>query len=74
MVSIEIDNRGLSSPEPMLRILSALKTLDDADELVSFTDHEPVLLFPELERRGYTWEGMDADGHYVVTIRRRQWD
>jgi TusA-related sulfurtransferase len=52
VVRIEIDNRGLTLPEPMERVISALQTLRDEDELVALLDREPLLLFPELERRG----------------------
>lgn len=69
MTQVEVDNRGLEPPEPMVRILTALNELEPQGELVALMDREPLMLYPELERRGYTWEfGKDAD-HYVLRIR-----
>lgn len=69
MPQLEVDNRGLEPPEPMVRILTALKELETDGELVALMDREPLMLYPELERRGYTWEfGADAD-HFVLRIR-----
>ena len=51
----ELDNRGLQPPEPMVRILETLSALPDGDELHASMDREPLLLYPELERRGFTW-------------------
>jgi uncharacterized protein (DUF2249 family) len=55
MASVELDNRGLSPPEPMVRILGALARLAAGDDLVVLMDREPMLLYPELERRGFAW-------------------
>ncbi len=57
----------------MVRILAALKTLEDDGRLVTLTDREPLLLFGELERRGYTWECIEDGDHFVVTIWRALW-
>jgi uncharacterized protein (DUF2249 family) len=73
MATVEIDNRGLVPPEPMVRILSALGALAGGDELVALMDREPVLLYGELERRGCTWEfgsGTGPGGSDVLRIRR----
>jgi hypothetical protein len=70
MATIEVDNRGLEPPQPMVRILSALAGMEEDGELVALMDREPMLLYPELQRRGFTWEFGPADGHYVLTIRR----
>lgn len=71
MTSVHLDNRGLQPPEPMVRILSALATLPEDTELVVQMDREPILLYPELERRGFAWEFAEAgsDGS-LLTIRR----
>lgn len=70
MTKVEIDNRGLTPPEPMVRILAGLAKLADGDELVALMDREPRMLFPELERRGYTWDfAGDRDGG-VLTVRK----
>ena len=70
MAAIEIDNRGLQPPEPMVRILSSVAELGDGDELTALMDREPMLLYPELERRGFTWEFGPRDDHFAITIRR----
>jgi uncharacterized protein (DUF2249 family) len=70
MARIEIDNRGLEPPEPMVRILSAMPRLDENGEIVALMDREPMLLYPELERRGCEWDFAEADDHFVLTIRR----
>ncbi|MBI5947053.1 MAG: DUF2249 domain-containing protein [Chloroflexi bacterium] len=70
MAQVELDNRGLMPPEPMVRILSALATLGDDDDLVALMDREPMLLYPELERRGFVWTFAEAGDGYVLTIRK----
>lgn len=70
MATIQIDNRGLQPPEPMVRILAALGGLAADDEVVALMDREPHLLYPELERRGFTWEFDGHDDAYVLTVRR----
>jgi uncharacterized protein (DUF2249 family) len=68
MARIEIDNRGLEPPEPLVRILSALAELPEGDELVALMDREPVLLYPELERRGFTWDFQEGNEHHSIVI------
>ena len=70
MVTIQLDNRGLQPPEPMVRILAALGELGDGDEVVALMDREPMLLYRELQRRGFTWEFGGSDDGYVLTVRR----
>ncbi|MCC6381900.1 MAG: DUF2249 domain-containing protein [Dehalococcoidia bacterium] len=67
---MELDNRGLQPPEPMVRILAALKDLADGDELFAHMDREPMLLYPELERRGFTWDFAEGADGYSLTVRR----
>ncbi|MCC7088372.1 MAG: DUF2249 domain-containing protein [Chloroflexi bacterium] len=70
MATIQLDNRGLQPPEPMVRILAALGSLAADDEVVALMDREPHLLYPELERRGFTWEFDGRDEAFVLTVRR----
>lgn len=60
MTAIHLDNRGLQPPEPMVRILEALGSLTPEDQLVVQMDREPILLYPELERRGFAWTFEDG--------------
>jgi uncharacterized protein (DUF2249 family) len=70
MASIDIDNRGLEPPEPMVRILAALAKLPEGDSIIALMDREPLLLYPELERRGCEWDFREDAGRYVLTVRR----
>jgi TusA-related sulfurtransferase len=70
MRTFELDNRGLEPPEPMVRILDAVKDLEDGDQVVALMDREPFLLYPELTRRGLEWDLEQDDENFVLTIRR----
>lgn len=70
MATVELDNRGFAQPEPMTRILAALAGLSPGDQLVVQMDREPLLLYAELERRGFDWTFADAEPNGVLTIRR----
>ncbi|MEZ4494995.1 MAG: DUF2249 domain-containing protein [Dehalococcoidia bacterium] len=70
MAQIQLDNRGLLPPEPMVRILEMLKDLPDGDELVALMDREPLLLYTELERRGFVWEFSEDDASGTLIVRR----
>lgn len=74
MATVTIDNRGLQPPEPMVRILSGLDGMGDSDEMVALMDREPIMLYPQLERRGWSWniEESQGDGCYRLTIRRAE--
>ncbi len=71
MANIELDNRGLQPPEPMVRILSALSELEDDSALIALMDRDPLLLYPELERRGFTSEIRPEQDWFVLTIRKQ---
>jgi TusA-related sulfurtransferase len=68
-----LDVRGLEAPEPFQRVVAALRDLPEGDELLVLINREPLLLFPELVRRGYGWTfGAAADGpHFTVRISRQ---
>lgn len=69
---MQLDNRGLSPPEPMLRILDALERLPANETLTAQMDRRPVFLFPELEERGYTYElEQQPEGWFLLTIQKR---
>ena len=71
MDSVELDNRGLAPPEPMVRVLVALHALKDHERLRVLMDREPFPLYRELERRGLTWTFGEEDGAFVLMIERR---
>ncbi len=60
-----IDNRGLEPPEPMVRIFAALDGLGADDRLQALMDREPILIYAELERRGFAWEFREDDGPVI---------
>ena len=69
--TIELDNRGLEPPQPMIRTLSALDRCRPGDEVIIHNDRVPVFLLEELNRLGcpYTVEEQ-PDGSAKVKIRK----
>lgn len=66
-----MDNRDLEPPEPMVRILSALETMEAGEVLSALLRREPMFLFPHLAKRGHAWWGaFEPDGiTYKIFIR-----
>ena len=68
---VELDNRELEPPEPLVRTLEGVETLEPGQTLAALLPREPVFLFEELEARGHQWRGAaEPEGHYRVVIRR----
>ncbi|MGX8012370.1 DUF2249 domain-containing protein [Mesorhizobium sp. ORM8.1] len=68
---VELDNRELEPPEPMVRTLEGVEALSPGQTLAALLPREPVFLFEELQARGHLWRGAFApEGHYRVVIRR----
>ena len=69
--AIYLENRGLEPPEPLVRILEALVGLAANQQLVADLDREPLLLYPQLVNRGFSYETNPQDGGgYRVRIWR----
>ena len=51
-----IDVRGLEPPQPLVKIVTLLENPDVTDTVIVRHDRDPLLLYPELEERGWTWE------------------
>jgi len=68
---VQLDNRDLDPPEPMVRILGAAEQLAPGQTLSALLRREPVFLFPHLEKRGFRWlGGFTSDGSvYELTVR-----
>jgi len=68
---LQLDNRDLDPPEPMVRILAAADQLGPGETLSALLRREPVFLFPQLEKRGFHWlGGFTPDGAtYELTVR-----
>jgi uncharacterized protein (DUF2249 family) len=68
--SVELDNRDLEPPEPMVRTLEALERLRPGETLAALMPREPMFLFEELLARGCKWRGdVGPDGSYRIVIR-----
>ena len=68
-----LDVRGLEPPQPLVRVLERLETLGAGERLEVVLDRRPLLLYPQLEARGFTHatdEGMP--GVVRVLIARRE--
>ena len=50
-----LDVRGLEAPEPLERILDALNTLQDDEQLDITHWREPLLLYPVLAENGWQY-------------------
>lgn len=68
---VNLDNRDLDPPEPMVRIFGAAEKLGPGETLSALLRREPVFLFPQLEKRGFRWlGGFTPDGAtYELTVR-----
>ena len=66
-----LDNRELDPPEPMVRILAAVETMQPGEVLTALLCREPVFLFRQLAKRGHAWRGgFEPDGvTYKVLVR-----
>lgn len=61
-----LDVRGLGPPEPMMRTLVALETLQPGRTLVQINSRVPQFLLPVLTERGFAWEIDDSREDRVI--------
>ncbi len=57
---VHIDVRGLPPPQPMVQILSLVRSIDDDRAVIVHHDRDPQLLYPELAEIG--WSAVIIDG------------
>lgn len=70
--TIELDNRGLTPPQPMVRTLKALEECRPGDRVVIHNDRVPVFLLEELKALGYPYQVEPLpDGSARVTIEKK---
>lgn len=70
--SIQLDNRGLEPPQPMIRTLSALDRSLPGDVVYIHNDRVPVFLIEELNNLGYPFEvDEQPDGSAKVKILKK---
>ena len=68
-----LDVRGLEPPEPMVQILERLDTLRPGQRLVVLHERRPMLLYPQLDERGFDHETDEPEpGLIRILIRRRE--
>ena len=65
-----IDARGLSCPEPVILISQAMKSRDNAYEIIvdNRVSRENVTRYAE--HQGYTVSVSEADGEFTLSIRK----
>lgn len=69
---IQLDNRDLEPPEPMMRTLSALERIRSGDEVHIHNDRVPVFLIEELQNLGYSFTVDELrDGSVKVLIQKK---
>lgn len=68
---VEVDNRGLEPPEPMVRILAIAQQLAPGQQLEALNDRQPMLLYPKLEELGLTHDTQQMpEGHFRICVAR----
>src|SRR3990172_5693024 len=66
-----LDVRGLEPPEPMVRILERLDTLPPGQRFVVFHEWRPMLLYPQLDERGFLHDTDELEPGLVRIVIRR---
>jgi tRNA 2-thiouridine synthesizing protein A len=71
-VPVRLDVRGLEPPQPLVRVLERVASLGDDETLEVIHDRRPLLLYPQLDDRGFVHETDELDRGVVrIRIRRR---
>lgn len=66
---LRVDVRGLEPPVPMVRILNLLEQLAPGQRLMVTHERRPVLLYPQLDERGFQHTTEEAKpGEFRITI------
>ena len=68
--TVVVDVRGLEPPEPMVRVLEQLDTLRPGQRLVVLHERRPMLLYPQLEDRGFIHETDEPEPNVVRIVVR----
>jgi hypothetical protein len=74
---LHVDVRGLPCPEPLVNVLRLIDGGEVADVLLAHLSQEPLLLYPELDERGWCYrlivpsnEMPVPDGEVVLEMTR----
>jgi tRNA 2-thiouridine synthesizing protein A len=73
-VRITLDVRGLPPPLPLMRVLERLETLVVGEQLELVHDRRPMLLYPQLEVRGFVHETNETEPGVVRVLIARKAD
>jgi tRNA 2-thiouridine synthesizing protein A len=65
---ITLDVRGLPPPLPLVRVLERLETLAAGEQLELVHDRRPMLLYPQLEARGFAHETNETEPGVVRVL------
>jgi uncharacterized protein (DUF2249 family) len=68
---VVLDVRGLEPPEPMVQILERLDTLRPGQRLVVLHERRPMLLYPQLDERGFLHETEELEPGLVRIVIHR---
>ncbi len=60
--ALVVDARGLEPPQPLARIIESLPRIETGGQILALTDRRPMLLYPKLEERGFTFS-TEETGH-----------
>jgi uncharacterized protein (DUF2249 family) len=66
-----LDVRGLEPPEPMVQVLERLDTLAPGQRLVVLHERRPMLLYPQLDERGFLHDTEELGPGLVRIVIRR---
>lgn len=68
-----LDVRALEPPQPLVRVLERVASLGDDETLEVIHDRRPLLLYPQLDDRGFAHETDEPERGVVrIRIRRRR--
>jgi uncharacterized protein (DUF2249 family) len=68
--TVVVDVRGLEPPEPMVRVLGRLDMLRPGQRLVVLHERRPMLLYPQLDERGFAHETDEPEPGVVRIVVR----
>lgn len=65
--AILVDARGLEPPQPMAKILENLPRIAAGGQILALTDRRPMLLYPKLEERGFSFSTEETTHGWFAT-------
>lgn len=64
-----LDNRGLEPPQPMMRTLEKLESLEKGETLKIINDRRPMFLYEQLDDLGFKHiTEQNDDGSFTIKI------